>query len=104
MTKVMSTRSKFVRTIRNTLIQAVSRLAPFQRAFVRRLSQLSIAYRGRSIAIGTGERYFDDSMRGGGGAGRHLVLTGNNSDPSAMEAAMRETGKGRHASPGIVPG
>src|SRR6185369_17074254 len=46
MTKVMGTPNKFVQTLRNAVIPMVSRLAPFQHAFVETLSELGIAYRG----------------------------------------------------------
>jgi hypothetical protein len=36
---------------------------------VQRLSELGIAYSGSPIIEGPGERYFDDSLRGGKGIG-----------------------------------
>jgi 2-polyprenyl-6-methoxyphenol hydroxylase-like FAD-dependent oxidoreductase len=90
MTKVMSTRNKFVQAMRNIIISVVSRLGPFQRAFVLRLSQLGIAYRGSPIVEGTGERYFDDTMRGGSGIrSRYLLLIGNDLHPSTVEAVKQ---------------
>jgi 2-polyprenyl-6-methoxyphenol hydroxylase-like FAD-dependent oxidoreductase len=90
LTNVMGTRSRFGQALRNTMIPLVSRLPPFQRAFVRRLSQLGIAYRGSPIVEGTGERYFDDSMRGGSGIkGRYVLLIGRDSPPSTVAAARR---------------
>ena len=68
----------------------VSRLAPFQHAFVQRLSELGIAYRGSPIVEGPGKRYFDDSMRGGKGIlSRFLLLLDEGADSSTKEAAER---------------
>ena len=66
MTKVLGTPNKLAQALRNTIIPMVSRLAPFQHAFVQRLSELGIPYSNSPIIEGPGERYFDDSMRGGG--------------------------------------
>src|SRR5262249_22262405 len=81
------TRSAFGQALRNILIPLVSRLPPFQRAFVHRLSQLGIAYRGSPIVEGTGERYLDDSMRGGSGIkSRYVLLLDRDSPPSTVAA------------------
>jgi hypothetical protein len=61
----MGTPNKFAQALRDVAIPMVSRLAPFQHAFVQRLSELDVAYRGSPIVEGAGERYFDDSIRGG---------------------------------------
>jgi len=66
LTKAMGTPSKLAQTLRDAVIPMVSRLAPFQHAFVRRLSELGVAYRGSPIVEGAGERYFDDSLSGRG--------------------------------------
>jgi hypothetical protein len=77
----------------------VSRLASFQHAFVQRLSELGIAYRGSPIVEGPGKRYIDDSIRGGGGIlNQFLLMIGNDVDPSASGAAKRLVG----AYPGLV--
>ena len=65
LTKVMGTPNTFAQALRDAVIPMVSRLAPFQHAFVQRLSELGIAYRGSPIVEGPGNRYFDDSLRGG---------------------------------------
>jgi len=68
----------------------VSRLAPFQHAFVQRLSELGVAYRGSPIVEGPGVRYLDDSMRGGDGIGRRfLAFVGDDVDSSTREAVQR---------------
>ena len=61
----MGTPNKLAQALRDAVIPMVSRLAPFQHAFVQRLSELGIAYRGSPIVEGAGKRYFDDSLRGG---------------------------------------
>ena len=56
LTKVMGTPNRFAQALRDTVIPMVSRLAPFQHAFVQRLSELGIAYRGSPIVEGPGKR------------------------------------------------
>src|SRR5438128_8278652 len=74
----------------NTVIPIVSRLAPFQHAFVQRLSELGIAYRGSPIVEGPGKRYFDDAVRGGKGIlSRFLLVLGNDAEASTTEAAQQ---------------
>lgn len=93
LTKVMGTPNKFAQMLRNAVIPMVSRLAPFQHAFVERLSELGIAYRGSPIVEGAGKRYFDDSLRGGGGIrGRFLLVLDDDVDPSIKEAAKQLAG------------
>jgi 2-polyprenyl-6-methoxyphenol hydroxylase-like FAD-dependent oxidoreductase len=88
LTKVMGTPNKLAQLLRDAVIPMVSRLAPFQHAFVRRLSELGIAYRGSPIVEGPGERYFDDSIRGGGGIGsRFLLMFGEGQDAATNAAA-----------------
>lgn len=90
LTRVMGTPNKLARLLRDAVIPMVSRLAPFQHAFVERLSELGIAYRGSPIVEGAGERYFDDSLRGGDRIGsRFLLLLGDDAGPSAVEAATQ---------------
>ena len=74
LTKAMGTPNKVAQALRDAVIPMVSRLAPFQHAFVERLSELGIAYRGSPIVEGPGKRYFDDSLRGGKGLGRRFLL------------------------------
>jgi 2-polyprenyl-6-methoxyphenol hydroxylase-like FAD-dependent oxidoreductase len=87
LTKVMGTPSKFAQSLRDTIIPMVSRLAPFQHAFVKRLSELGIAYGGSPIVEGPGERYFDKSVRGGDGIrGRFLLMIGDDQTGLATDA------------------
>ncbi len=90
LTKVMGTPNRFAQTLRDAVIPMVSRLAPFQHAFVQRLSELGVAYHGSPVIEGHGKRYFDDSLRGGKGIGsRFLLFLGKNAEQSAREAAKQ---------------
>ncbi len=93
LTRVMGTPNKFAQALRDTVIPMVSRLAPFQHAFVQRLSELGIAYRGSPIVEGPGSRYFDNSIRDGSGIlSRFLLILPNDADSSMREAAKRLAG------------
>jgi hypothetical protein len=86
----MGTRSRFAQSLRDTAFPVISRLAAFQRRFVQNLSELGISYRGSPIVQGSGQRYFDDSLRGGQGIGsRFLLLLGNEAAASEKEAAAQ---------------
>ena len=90
LTKVMSTPNRLAQVLRNAVIPMVSRLAPFQHAFVGRLSELGISYAGSPIVEGPGKRYFDQSIGGGHGIGsRFLLLIGEDQEPSARDAATQ---------------
>ena len=84
LTRAMSTPNKLAQALRNALIPMVSRLAPFHHAFVQRLSELGVAYRGSPIVEGAGRRYFDDSLRGGDGIRSRFLLMCDS------ESAIRE--------------
>jgi 2-polyprenyl-6-methoxyphenol hydroxylase-like FAD-dependent oxidoreductase len=93
MTKVLGAPNKFAQALRDMAIPMVSRLGPFQHAFVQRLSELGIEYRRSPVIEGPGKRYLDDSMRGGNGIGsRFLVMVGGEMEVSAMEAAKQLCG------------
>ena len=90
LTRAMGTANRLAQTVRDAVIPVVSRLPPFQHAFVQTLSGLGIAYRGSPIVEGAGERYFDDSLRGGAGIrSRFLLVVGDAADPAVREAAGR---------------
>jgi 2-polyprenyl-6-methoxyphenol hydroxylase-like FAD-dependent oxidoreductase len=90
LSKVMGTPNKLAQVLRDAVIPMVSRLAPFEHAFVERLSELGIAYRGSPIVEGPGTRYFDDSLRGGLGIrSRFLLFLGSQAEPSTKEAAKQ---------------
>jgi len=90
LTKVMGTPNKLAQVLRDTVMPAVSHLAPFQHAFVQRLSELGIAYKGSPIIEGRGKRYFDDSLRGGKGIGsRFLLFVTNEAESSIKESAHK---------------
>jgi 2-polyprenyl-6-methoxyphenol hydroxylase-like FAD-dependent oxidoreductase len=93
LTKALGTPNKLAQTLRDAVIPMVSRLAPFQHAFVQRLSELGVAYRGSPIVEGAGKRYFDDSLRGGDGIrSRFLLVCDDAADPSIREAAKELAG------------
>jgi 2-polyprenyl-6-methoxyphenol hydroxylase-like FAD-dependent oxidoreductase len=90
LTKAMGTPNKFAQALRDTVIPMVSRLAPFQHAFVQRLSELGIAYQGSPIVEGAGQRYFDDAIRGGSGIRSHFLLfLGEDVDASTVAGAKQ---------------
>jgi 2-polyprenyl-6-methoxyphenol hydroxylase-like FAD-dependent oxidoreductase len=88
LTKAMGTPNKFAQALRDAVIPMVSRLAPFQHAFVQRLSELGIGYPGSPIVEGEGKRYFDDSLRGGNGiTSRFILVLQDDADSSTKRAA-----------------
>jgi 2-polyprenyl-6-methoxyphenol hydroxylase-like FAD-dependent oxidoreductase len=90
LTKVMGTPNKLAQSLRDTFIPMVSRLAPFQHAFVQRLSELGIAYPESPIVEGPGNRFLDDSIRGGTGiTSRFLLILDNNSSPALADSASQ---------------
>src|SRR5262249_13704942 len=90
LTQVMATPNKFAQALRDAVIPMVSRLAPFQHAFVQRLSELGIDYHGSPIVEGHGKRYIDDSMRGGKGISSHfLLMIGENEEDATKDAAKQ---------------
>jgi hypothetical protein len=89
----MGTPNKFAQTLRDTVIPMVSRLAPFQHAFVQRLSELGIAaYSGSPIIEGSGKRYLDESMRGGNGISSRFLIMIDDDHNSTAEAARQLCG------------
>jgi 2-polyprenyl-6-methoxyphenol hydroxylase-like FAD-dependent oxidoreductase len=90
LTRVMSTPARWSQALRDTVIPMVSRLAPFQRAFVQRMSELGVSYHNSPIVEGAGERYFDESLRGGDGiGGRFLMLCGDDVQSAEAEAVRQ---------------
>lgn len=91
LTKALGTPNKWAQAVRDTIIPMVSRLAPFQHAFVQRLSELGIAYRGSPIVEGAGKRYFDHSLRGGNAISSRflLLLDCGSGEPSIKDAAQQ---------------
>jgi 2-polyprenyl-6-methoxyphenol hydroxylase-like FAD-dependent oxidoreductase len=85
LTHVMGTPNWLVQALRNAVIPMVSRLAPFQHAFVQRLSELGIAYGESPIIEVPGERYLDDSMRGAGIGKKFLLITESGKVPAMSE-------------------
>lgn len=92
LTRALGTPSKLAQLLRDAVIPMVSRLTPFQHAFVRRLSELGVAYRGSPIVEGAGERYFDDSLRGGNGiCKRFLLMLNKTSEPATLASGRQLT-------------
>jgi 2-polyprenyl-6-methoxyphenol hydroxylase-like FAD-dependent oxidoreductase len=90
MTRALGAPGRLAQALRDAVIPMVSRLAPFHHAFVERLSELGIAYRGSPIVEGPGARYFDDSLRGGTGIrSRFLLVCDRDADPATREAATQ---------------
>jgi 2-polyprenyl-6-methoxyphenol hydroxylase-like FAD-dependent oxidoreductase len=87
--RALGTPSRLAQVLRDAVIPMVSRLAPFQDAFVQRLSELGVAYRGSPIVEGAGERWFDDSLRGGSGIRSCFLLVLDHDAEPAFEAARR---------------
>ena len=93
LTRALGTPSKLAQILRDAVIPMVSRLAPFQHAFVQRLSELGVAYRGSPIVEGAGERYFDNSLRGGDGIrSRFLLVLGDSEASLTTETAKQLAG------------
>jgi 2-polyprenyl-6-methoxyphenol hydroxylase-like FAD-dependent oxidoreductase len=88
LTKALGTPNKFAQALRNTVIPMVSRLAPFQHAFVKRLWELGIAYSGSPIVEGAGERYWDRSLGGGSGIGSRFLLVFDDKADAASQQAV----------------
>ncbi|HTK28568.1 MAG TPA: FAD-dependent monooxygenase [Vicinamibacterales bacterium] len=87
LTMAMGTPSRLVQALRDAVIPMVSHIAPFQHAFVERLSELGVLYRGSPIVDGDGQRYFDESLRGGRGiVSRFLLMVGRD-----VEAPLRKS-------------
>ena len=96
LTKAMGTPSKAAQALRDTLIPAVSRWAPFQHAFVRRLSGLGIDYRRSPIVAGPGTRFFDESVRGGHGIGSRFLLVSSDRAGAAAKDATNQFAESLH--------
>jgi 2-polyprenyl-6-methoxyphenol hydroxylase-like FAD-dependent oxidoreductase len=90
LTKVMSTPHRWAQRLRDIVIPMASHLAPFQHAFVERLSELGIAYRGSPIVDGSGTRFFDDSLRGGDGVMRRFLLFCDQAADERTKEALRQ--------------
>ncbi len=87
LTHFMGTSNSVVQAVRDFVIPVVSQLAPFQHAFVQRMSELGIAYAGSPIVEGSGKRYFDDSIRGGEALNHRFVLFVGDSDSAETKQA-----------------
>jgi hypothetical protein len=87
LTQMMTTPTKFAQILRNLIVPTVTHFAAVRRAFVQRLSEFEIHYEGSPIIEGHGERYFDDSMRGGNGIQSRFLLLLGRSDSTNEQSA-----------------
>ena len=92
LTRIMATPNRLVQTVRNSVIPMVSRLTPFQHAFVQKMSELGVAYPGSPIVEGPGLRYLHDSLRGGKGIRSRYVLFLEDSLSAEMKEAAHQLG------------
>lgn len=104
LTRAMGTSRGLLQALRNTLIPVASRLAPFQHAFVRRLSELGVAYGGSPIIEGPGERYLDDSMRGGYGIRQKFLLIAESGKVPTVSEQIRALTNVIEIRPSQMPG
>ncbi len=96
LTKAMGTPNKVAQALRDTLIPAVSRWAPFQHAFVKRLSGLGIDYHRSPIVAGAGTRFFDESVRGGHGIGSRFLLFSSDRAGAGARNATNQLAESLH--------
>ncbi len=90
MTKIMGTPNRLAQVLRDAVFPMVSRLAPFQHAFVQRLSELDIAYAGSPVVEGPGRRYWDGSLAGGEGIrSRFILFVGEDVEASTRQGAQQ---------------
>lgn len=90
LTRAMGTASRLAQAVRNTVIPVVSRWNVFQKRFVQNLSELGIAYAGSPIIEGLGNRFWDDSLRGGKGIeSKFLLLLHGDADQITNKAASQ---------------
>jgi 2-polyprenyl-6-methoxyphenol hydroxylase-like FAD-dependent oxidoreductase len=86
MTKGLGTPSKLAQAARDLAIPLLFRFPPFRHMMVQRLSQLGISYSGSPIVKGGGERWFNDTLRGGGVCSKFLITLGNGTDQATKDA------------------
>jgi len=88
MTRALGTPNRFAQTARDLAIPILFRLPAFRHTMVKRLSQLGVSYSGSPIVSGNGQRYFDDSLRGGSGiCSKFVLMIGDGADQSTSDAA-----------------
>jgi 2-polyprenyl-6-methoxyphenol hydroxylase-like FAD-dependent oxidoreductase len=89
MTTALGAPNKIAQALRDAIIPIVWHLPPFEHFFVERLSELGVAYRGSPIVDGGGQRYFDDSLRGGNGIkSRFLLMAFDRGDGEPVAASF----------------
>jgi hypothetical protein len=86
LTKALGTPSRLAQALRDTIIPILTRLGPFQHAFIERLSGLGVSYHGSRIVEGAGERFFNDSVRGGRNIRSRFLLLRDRARPDIDDA------------------
>lgn len=111
LTRALGTPNRLAEALRNAIIPIVSRWPPFRRALVRKLSELDIHYRGSPIVEGAGQRFCDDSLRGGGILDRFVLFVDAQAPAPVLDDARRlvasrtavvELRRGAHAGIALV--
>lgn len=92
LTTALGARNKIAQGIRDAAIPIVTRIPQFTHLFVERLSGLANAYKGSPIVRGSGERYFDESLRDGNIGRRYLLFTNAADQPaySRLDALQKQ--------------
>jgi 2-polyprenyl-6-methoxyphenol hydroxylase-like FAD-dependent oxidoreductase len=89
MTRALGAPSKIAQAVRNAIIPVVGHLPLFEHFFTDQLSELGINYKGSPIVDGGGQRYFDDSLRGGNGIkSRFLLMAFDRADGESVTGAF----------------
>jgi len=87
LTRALGSSSNLAQAVRSMVIPVISRLSTFQRRFIQNLSGLGISYVGSPIVEGSGNRFWDDSLRRGTGIeSRFLLLVPVTIDASTKAA------------------
>lgn len=73
-TQAMGKTGNFAQAFRHTVIPLLSNMNIFQKRFVENLSELGVSYAGSPVIEGAGRRFWDNSLRGGGGIDDQLLL------------------------------
>jgi 2-polyprenyl-6-methoxyphenol hydroxylase-like FAD-dependent oxidoreductase len=89
MTKALGTPNRLAQAARDLAIPLLFRLPPFRHMMVQRLSQLGLSYCGSPIVKGAGQRYLDETLRGGSGiCSKFLLILGSDTDQPTRDAAQ----------------
>lgn len=87
-TRIMGTPHRAAQALRDLAFPVIARLPAFKRAFVQNLSELGVAYTGSPLVEGAGERFWDESLRGGTGLARRFVLFADSGNAGARQLCL----------------